>query len=198
LLLSLLLSACTTAGLQTLLHGVTISRGGKAGDHITSAECIEPEEAAKWVAIAWPILLQQTAAQGYATDTQVREVGTREPLGLKVCLVAEPQQCCLGSFCAAPCSHGKCARKAGCASSNHIWVSKLWPPQCTSDAGEYNRRCGPAEATHDWRGSLVHELGNVVRLRLLPAEGYDATSTTRFFAPGGPVSATYDAIRSAL
>lgn len=198
LLLSAALLASCVSGRQTLLHGVTVSDG--AGDHISMTDCVDDEEIARWAAVAWPLLLSEAESQGYASAEDLRRMAIGEQI--KLCLIEEPQMCCLGGWpCAAPCATSggtaTCARKAGCATPGYVWASKRWPPACRPEMPDvYNTNCGDADKYYDWRATLVHELGNVVRQRLLTGEGYDARSVTSFFRHDGPVGRTYDIIRT--
>jgi hypothetical protein len=58
----------------------------------------------------------------------------------------------------------------------------------------YNANCGDPDEHYDWRATLVHELGNVVRQRLLVDEWYDQKNATSFFRYDGPVGRVYDII----
>ncbi len=174
-----------------MMRGVELSE--PVDDHITHSRCVNQGLADQWSAVSLSILVRETVRQGYVAFASLAQDLGRRPI--KMCLIDRPAPCCLGyNPCASPCEHGRCARKAGCAWYSHVWVSKAWPPVCQTDWPD-EPHCGDiADPGYDWRATLVHELGNVIRLRFLSGEGYDATRLSAYYAPGGPVSVTTAAV----
>lgn len=190
LTLTLLLSGCYK-GVPTGIDGVTVAPVGQGKDHIALLPCEAPKEVAEAARVALPVLIRETIKQGYSP---VADVGD-----LRLCLVSEPSQCCLGGWpCAGPCkrdgAYVSCARKAGCATHGYVWVSRTWPMTCSKEWPD-EPHCSTPIADYDWRRTLVHELGNIIRLRYLDNEGYDATSVSRYYQPGGPVDLAQRALQ---
>ena len=190
-----LLGGCTT-GLPTIVTGLTVSSGPK--DHISLVECIDRDEVAEIAPVLWALLTQRTAEQGYVKDGQLAKwiLGS----DVRVCLIDEPQPCCMGGWpCAGPCEEKDgvmiCARKAGCATIGYAWVSKTWPPKCTANQHKADAaRCGDPNPDYDWRQTMIHEMGNVLRLQYLNGEYYNETDITSYYGPDGPIASAYRAL----
>lgn len=131
LLASLLLSGCAT----TERRGLTLISQQQRHTLHTRAGCASDPEVIRAADMALVLVVREAAAAGLVGY----DIAPDRLRGLSVCLVEEPEPCCIGSLCA---SGGP---KAGCSGAGWAWVSRHW-----------------AGAVRDWAGDLLHELTHAV------------------------------------
>lgn len=203
---ALMLHACTSTLRPVGVQNVYVAKGGSAKDHIVKSDCIMADEVAKVARVAVPVLLDETYRLGYTDSMPEFRRGK-----LRLCLIAEPEPCCLrGPPCAGPFASGiglpgLPARKAGCAAfGGFAWASKNWPPVCTERWPSEPNCSDGAVDTYDWRMTLVHEIGNVIRVTFAHGtEGYHIGQdgklvVTDFYGVNGPVRSAQLAVISEL
>jgi hypothetical protein len=163
-----LLAACGT----TAKHGFT-SWGQEKYTLNTAQTCIRGEDAVKLADRVLPEIAAALQKAGYIkrgwTDLVDgnRQWATGRPV-MGVCLVPEPEACCIGSACRPPVKDlggGKplFARKAGCASDAHAWASLSWPPVCRAEWPDEPKCVETAAETSEagWESRLFHEVFNM-------------------------------------
>lgn len=166
LLPALLLCSCGT----TAQHGWT-AWGQERHTLNTAQTCVRGEDAARLADRVLPAYLAELKAAGHVklTWSEIVERDRRWPGRpiVGVCLVPEPEACCISGACAGPRKGALVARKSGCASDAHAWASLSWPPVCRPEwPDEPHCVQGAADVRSDgWQARLAHELFNVAILR---------------------------------
>jgi hypothetical protein len=131
LLLALLLPACASTGGYGLTP-VWQQRGYTLNTH---AKCLAEPTVLREADISL-LLITRAAEEAKLLDYEkARDLLLRPG----VCLIAEPEPCCLGAFCAGP------NVKAGCSADGWAWVSEIWQG-----------------VKRDWSSDQLHELVHVV------------------------------------
>jgi hypothetical protein len=132
----------------------------------TKQVCIRSQEAARVADLAWLLSLDALAEDGFVTDRRKAVEQLRGSTNL-VCLVEQPEPCCIGNGCVGPYQEGtgKPARKAGCASDMHAWASIAWPPVCTAEWPDEPHCVAQGVETTGWPERLRHEIFNMAVLR---------------------------------
>jgi hypothetical protein len=180
-LIALLAAGCSTdspTGLTVVSAELQqgISLGGCGSD---------PDEVLQWADLAIVLLVHETARQGYAARSDIVDAYRSKPV--RVCLADVPGPCCRrGGPCVGPCvkiqGGWTCPPMAGCTDGTDLWVARIWD----------------GHPGYVWQLTLVHELGNVLRLRLLTNERYTPNAATPFYASGGPIDVAQRAILEAV
>lgn len=151
--------SCKTSGSRGLCS--ILAQGPKFTLN-TKQKCILSDEARLVGDLAHLLSLQALSEAGmldYSKAVEQMKEGT--PM---ICVVPEPESCCISGMCAGPYNQEKtlAARKAGCSSSFHAWASLTWPPICTSE-WENEPHCVQERNNnnYDWRETLRHEVFNI-------------------------------------
>lgn len=152
----------------------------------TVQTCIRGAEAARFADLAIPIILDELTKSKFIKQpwselvNRNRQAWTGRPI-VGVCLVPEPESCCIGSACAEP--HKEIgdaiahARKTGCASDSNAWASLAWPPVCTTAWPNEPHCVQPIEVKNTgWEVRLFHELFNLAIQRWAGYQGRGYTA----------------------
>lgn len=165
-ILLVLLCSCGT----TAKHGFT-AWGQEKYTLNTAQSCVNGEDAVRLADKVLPEILTALKNAGHikmswpeVVDRNRRWPG-RPIVG--VCLVEEPEPCCIGKACIPPVKdldgQPVYARKSGCASDAHAWASLSWPPICRPEwKDEPHCVASASEVSHaGWEQRLFHEIFNM-------------------------------------
>lgn len=161
LLLLLLLPACPTTAVQ----GTTEVKAQAEYTLGTQAPCIRPREAVAVADLAWVLSQEALESAGLVTLR-----GSGIPM---VCLIEQPEPCCVAGGCAGPYKESfaqntvLAARKAGCATAWTAWAALKWPPVVRSEWIEEPHvvQSWAEQSSCGWEDRLRHEVFNMAVLR---------------------------------
>lgn len=136
----------------------------------TKQPCVRGEEALAVADLAWTLTREVLEEAGL--------IAFPNPSGIPmVCLIEQPEPCCVNSACVGPYKEsdapGKpgavimAARKAGCSNDGFAWAALKWPPVC-QDPWQDEPHCVEARAQQSscgWEERLRHEVFNMGVLR---------------------------------
>jgi len=170
-ILLLVMTGCKTTAVQ----GLCSVRGQEKHTLGTKQPCIRSSEAIRAADLAALLTLEAFVRHGVVKDRE-RAVLELQREGNLVCLVLEPEPCCVNSACVGPYKEiGDTvvgARKAGCASMYHAWASVRWPfvcgdtwpdePHCTQDPSAIDMQGWPERLRHEVFNMLTQRWAGLV------------------------------------